>query len=243
MSDAPLLKVSGLTVKYGQLVAVRGVDLEIDRGDIVFIAGPNGAGKSTLLRAIAGDLKSADGTISLHGRDVTNTAPESIARLGFALVPEGREIFQSLSVAENLRIGAYMRNDREGIASDTEFVLTELPELRPLLARPAGLLSGGQQQMLTLGRALMTGASLVAIDEPSLGLAPKVIDRVYDVLIRLRELRGLTLLVAEQSYSRALQVDARLMMLRSGRVAASGAARLLLADGDLESTYFGEVPL
>ncbi len=240
MNQMPLLKVLGLSVNYGQLTALRDVDLDVFPGDIVFVAGPNGAGKSTLLRTIAGDLKAAAGTVRLEGWEATRATPEAIAARGFTLVPEGREIFQSLSVAENLRIGAYRCTDKGTIASDLDFVLGELPELKPFLSRPAGLLSGGQQQMLTLGRALMTRAPLIAIDEPSLGLAPKIIDRIYDVLTRLRTLRGLTLLIAEQSFTRAVQVDARLVMLRSGRVEHAGLARQLVAGGRLESSYFGE---
>ncbi|RVD32206.1 ATP-binding cassette domain-containing protein, partial [Mesorhizobium sp. M4A.F.Ca.ET.020.02.1.1] len=166
-----LLALSDVSVSYGPLTAVRNVTLEVGQGEIVFLAGPNGAGKSTLLRAVAGVLAPSQGKITLAGTPTAGLRSEALVRLGFTLVPEGREIFGSLSVAENLAIGAYLRRDRDGIDEDMDFVLTELPALKPRLRDPAGLLSGGQQQMLAIGRALMTRASLIAIDEPSLGLA------------------------------------------------------------------------
>jgi branched-chain amino acid transport system ATP-binding protein len=234
-----ILSLSDVSVSYGPLTAVRNVSLNVEPGEIVFLAGPNGAGKSTLMRAIAGVLAASQGSIAVAGKLTAGLRSEQIVRLGFTLVPEGRDIFGSLSVAENLAIGAYLRADRDGIAQDMEFVLAELPALKPRLRDPAGLLSGGQQQMLAIGRALMTRASLIASDEPSLGLAPKLIDQVYDILLAVREKRDLTLLIAEQSFIRAVEVDARLLMLRSGDVVRSGKARDLAAERSLEGSFFG----
>ncbi|TPN85594.1 ABC transporter ATP-binding protein [Mesorhizobium sp. CU2] len=234
-----MLSLDDVSVSYGPLTAVRNVSLDIGRGEIVFLAGPNGAGKSTLMRAIAGVLAPSQGKITVAGKSTAGMRSEAVVRLGFTLVPEGREIFGSLSVAENLSIGAYLRRDRAGIEEDMDFVLSELPALKPRLRDAAGLLSGGQQQMLAIGRALMTRAPMIAIDEPSLGLAPKLIDQVYDILLALREKRDLTLLIAEQSFMRAVEVDARLVMLRSGHVVRAGRARDLAAERSLEGSFFG----
>lgn len=234
-----VLELRHLSVSYGQLVAVRGVDLEISKGEVVFIAGPNGAGKSTLMRTIAGILKPSAGTIAVQGMPIGHVSPEVVASHGVTLVPEGREIFTQLTVAENLWLAAYLNRDKAEVRNDLEFVLEQLPELKPMLARPAGLLSGGQQQMVAIGRAIMTRASFVAIDEPSLGLAPKVVDRVYETLMDLRAKRGLTLLIAEQSFARAVQVDARLVMIGGGQVLQDGMARTLLEQDKLENSYFG----
>jgi branched-chain amino acid transport system ATP-binding protein len=234
-----VLSLSGVTVRYGLLTAVRDVSFEIQKKDIVFLVGPNGAGKSTLLRAIAGALPVSQGIVNLMSVPISGLKVEEIVKRGFTLVPEGREVFGSLTVIENLLTGAYLRRDRSAIDQDLEYVLNELPALKPRLRDPAGLLSGGQQQMLAIGRALMTGADLIAIDEPSLGLAPKIIDQVYDILLALRAKRGLTLLVAEQSFMRAVEINAKLVMLRRGHVIGQGWARDLDAGRSLESSFFG----
>lgn len=239
MAEAPVLEVRGLSVHYGPIEALRGVDLTIGRGDLVFVAGPNGAGKSTLLHAIAGTVKPSSGDILLGGTSIGHSQPNSIVGLGFTLVPEGREIFASLKVRENLEIGSYLRRSRVQKAANLAAVLAALPELATMLDRPAGLLSGGQQQMLAVGRALMTDAQFIAIDEPSLGLAPKVTDRVYEVLLDMRKRNGLTLLIAEQSFTRAVLCDARLLMLRSGSVIQSGQAREMSREPEFQSAYFG----
>ncbi|MFK3797123.1 ABC transporter ATP-binding protein [Pseudomonas sp. NPDC088444] len=234
----PCLTVRNLTVNYGPLRAVHGLSLDIAPSELVFLAGPNGAGKSSMMRALAGAVRAA-GTVYIQGQPTLGLTPDKIVATGFTLVPEGRDIFGSLSVEENLRLGAYLRKDRFQIDEDFEFVLDELPALKSRLADPACLLCGGQQQMLTIGRALMTRAKLIAIDEPSLGLAPKVIDQIYEVLMGLRQKRGLTLLIAEQSFNRAIELDARLLMISGGRVVKEGAARELAQNGALEDSYFG----
>ena len=234
-----LLAVEDLVVRYGALTALRGVSLAVEEGEVFFVTGPNGAGKSTLLRAIAGVVRTASGAIRLDGKAIAGETPEAIARRGFSMVPEGRQVFGSLTVEENLRLGAGMRADRAAAARD----LAEVYEVFPMLAErkggPAGLLSGGQQQMLVIARALMTAPRLIAIDEPSLGLAPIVIDQVYALLARLRAERGLTLLIVEQSSTRATMTGGRMALMRSGRVVLEGDARTLGAGDALERAYFG----
>jgi branched-chain amino acid transport system ATP-binding protein len=165
--------------------------------------------------------------------------PEDVVKLGFTMVPEGREIFGTLTVEENLRIGAYARRDWEGVERDFEMIIEELPHLKARLRGPAGLLSGGEQQMLAIGRGLMTAPRLIALDEPSLGLAPKIIDQVYEILLRLQKRRALTLVIGEQNLSRSIRVGARVVVLRSGRAVISGDARSMESDGSLERAYFG----
>ena len=191
-----MLEIDELHVHYGQLSAVRGVSVNVDQGEIVCIVGPNGAGKSTTLQTIAGALSPAAGEIRLGGRSIVNEAPENIARMGVSLVPEGRHVFTRLSVEENIRLGSQMRNDRDGIEDDFERMMTSFPFLRKRLATPGGKLSGGEQQQLVIARALMTRPKIILLDEPSLGLAPIVIDKVYEILLGLRD-TGITLLVVE----------------------------------------------
>ncbi len=234
-----LLAVDDLVVRYGALTALRGVSVRLDEGETFFVTGPNGAGKSTLLKAIAGVVRPAAGSIRLGGREIAGEAPEAIARLGVSMAPEGRQVFGSLSVEENLRVGAGMRRDRAAAAHDLEQIYGVFPMLADRRRGPAGLLSGGQQQMLAIGRALMTAPRLVAIDEPSLGLAPIVIDQVYELLLKLRAERGLTLLIVEQSSTRAMMTGGRMALLRAGRVVLEGDARALGEGDALERAYFG----
>ena len=234
-----LLAVEKISVRYGQLTALRNASIAIAEGETLFITGPNGAGKSTLLKAIAGVVTPRQGSIRFGGRQITGKAPEDIARMGFSMVPEGREVFGSLTIAENLRLGAGMRRDKDQAARDMEQVYAVFPMLKDRKDSHAGALSGGQQQMLAIGRALMAGPRLIAIDEPSLGLAPKVIDDVYATLIRLRDNRGLTLLIVEQSATRAMLTGGRMVLMRSGEVALEGDARELVKGEALRQAYFG----
>ena len=234
-----LLAVEKISVRYGQLTALRNASIAIAEGETLFITGPNGAGKSTLLKAIAGVVTPRQGSIRFGGRQITGKAPEDIARMGFSMVPEGREVFGSLTIAENLRLGAGMRRDKDQAARDMEQVYAVFPMLKERKDSQAGVLSGGQQQMLVIGRALMAGPRLIAIDEPSLGLAPKVIDDVYATLIRLRDNRGLTLLIVEQSATRAMLTGGRMVLMRSGEVALEGDARELVKGEALRQAYFG----
>jgi branched-chain amino acid transport system ATP-binding protein len=234
-----LLAVDEITVRYGRLTALRGVTLSISEGEILFVTGPNGAGKSTLLNAIAGVVPHVSGAITLNGTDLTGVPPESIARRGFSLVPEGRHVFGALTIEENLKVGAGMRADKQEIAGDLEFVYHEFPMLAERRHAAAGMLSGGQQQMLVIGRALMTSPRLMAIDEPSLGLAPKIIDQVYEILARLQAQRKLTLLIVEQSSTRAMMTGGRMILMRGGRIVLEGEARDLVRDERLRQAYFG----
>jgi branched-chain amino acid transport system ATP-binding protein len=234
-----LLHVDGVTVRYKQLVALRKLSMKIDEGETLFVTGPNGAGKSTLLKAIAGVVTPREGQISFNGAQIAGKAPEDIARMGFSMVPEGREVFGGLTIEENLKLGAGMRADKDRAAKDLDLVYAVFPMLKDRRDRAAGVLSGGQQQMLVIGRALMTAPKLIAIDEPSLGLAPKVIDDVYATLLKLRDTRGLTLLVVEQSTTRAMLAGGRMILLRSGAVALEGDARELVKGEALRKAYFG----
>ncbi|ADZ69161.1 ABC transporter ATP-binding protein [Polymorphum gilvum] len=238
-----LLSLSNVTIRYGRLTAVRNVSLSMEEGEILFVTGPNGAGKSSLLRAIAGVTPPAGGRIDLAGNDITGRAPEDIARLGLSMVPEGREVFGSLTVEENLLLGTGMhareRNWRSRAASELELIYDAFPILKERRHGQAGLLSGGQQQMLVIGRALMTNPRLIAIDEPSLGLAPNIIDQVYDRLIALRAQHALSLLIVEQSSTRAMMVGGRMILMRGGEVLLDGDARAMGQSEALQAAYFG----
>ena len=235
--------LSDVTIRYGRLTAVRNVSLSLAEGEILFVTGPNGAGKSSLLRAIAGVTPPAGGRVDFADHDVTGRAPEDIARLGLSMVPEGREVFGSLTTEENLLVGTGMhakeRNWRARVASALEEVYETFPVLKERRHGQAGLLSGGQQQMLVIGRALMTNPRLVAIDEPSLGLAPNVIDLVYERLIALRAQRALTLLIVEQSSTRAMMAGGRMILMRGGEVLLDGDARAMGQSEAMQAAYFG----
>ncbi|MEQ8344006.1 MAG: ABC transporter ATP-binding protein [Sneathiellaceae bacterium] len=233
-----MLNINNITVRYGQLTAVRGVTIKVAQGESVCVVGPNGAGKTTTLLTVSGVLTPAEGTVEFDGGAVTGINPENIARLGISHVPEGRHVFGLLTVEENLKIGTAMRRDRSGVAADIEKVLEYFPRLRERLKQPAGKLSGGEQQMLVIGRALLTRPKLITVDEPSLGLAPKIVDQVYEILERLRQEEGVTLLIVEQSTKRALDHAERLYVLRSGMVQLEGRTADLSA-ADVERAYFG----
>jgi branched-chain amino acid transport system ATP-binding protein len=233
-----LLDIQDLTVRYGGITALRGLNLSVTAGEIVMITGPNGAGKSTLMKSLAGLVKPQEGKIVFDGQLTTGRAPETIAASGFSMVPEGRQVFGSMTVLENLRIGTGMRRNPLAVAADLDYVMDVFPLLRERAHTQAGLLSGGQQQMLVIARGLMTSPRLLAIDEPSLGLAPKVTDQVYEALLRLRQERELTLLIVEQSASRAVMTGGRMVMLREGRVVLEGDPRDLSAE-QMQQAYFG----
>ncbi|MBP0440115.1 ABC transporter ATP-binding protein [Tianweitania sediminis] len=236
-----LLSLTDVSVRYGRLTAVRGVSFSVAENEILFVTGPNGAGKSSLMRAIAGVTHCAAGKITLDGRDITAEKPENIARMGFSMVPEGREVFGSLTVEENLMVGTGMHGGakRGRIADELASVYDTFPILKERRNGQAGLLSGGQQQMLVIGRALMTQPRLIAIDEPSLGLAPNITDQVYERLIALRAERGLTLLIVEQSSTRAVMVGGRMLLMRGGQIVLDGDARALGNSEAIQAAYFG----
>lgn len=238
-----LLSVADVSIRYGRLTAVRNVSFSMAEGEILFITGPNGAGKSSLLRAIAGVTPPATGRIDLGGQEITGQSPEDIARMGLSMVPEGRDVFASLTIEENLLVGTGMhareRGWRERAATELEAVYATFPILKDRRHGQAGLLSGGQQQMLVIGRALMTHPRIVAIDEPSLGLAPNITDQVYERLIALRAERRLTLLIVEQSSTRAMMVGGRMILMRGGQVVLDGDARELGRSDAIQAAYFG----
>ena len=238
-----LLALSNVSVRYGRLTAVRGVTFSLAEGEILFITGPNGAGKSSLLRAIAGVTPPSGGRIDFADHDITGRAPEDIARLGLSMVPEGRDVFGSLTIEENLMVGTGMHSATRGwkarAATELETVYETFPILKERRHSQAGLLSGGQQQMLVIGRALMTNPRIVAIDEPSLGLAPNITDQVYERLIALRAMRKLTLLIVEQSSTRAMLIGGRMMLMRGGEILLDGDARALGQSEAMQAAYFG----
>ncbi len=234
------LGVFDLSVRYGKVPALNDVSLHLNEGERMFISGPNGAGKSSLLRAISGAVATSHGRIEMDGDLLTGRSPEAIARLGLSMVPEGREIFGSLTVEENLRIGTGIRRDRAAIEEDLDEIFSSFPILAERRHARAGALSGGQQQMLAIGRALMTNPKLIMVDEPSLGLAPKIVDQVYDTLVQLQEERGLTLLIVEQSSARAARVGGGMVLLRGGSVVATGNAADFAERDLLKEAYFGQ---
>jgi len=233
-----LLRVSDLHVRYGEISAVRGVSLDVEEREIVCIVGPNGAGKSSTLLAIAGGLQQAEGVVELNGSPLLGRPPETLARLGISLVPEGRHVFGTLTVEENLRLGTKMRKNRSAIEQDVERIFGQFPILKERRRAPAGKLSGGEQQQLVIARALMTGPQIVLLDEPSLGLAPQMVDTVYDILWELRE-QGVTMLVVEQSVERAFDVADRIYVMRTGQIELSGTSEELEDHEDLHQAYFG----
>lgn len=234
------LGVFDLSVRYGKLTALREVSFQVPEGERLFISGPNGAGKSSLLGAIAGEVRAAHGRIEMDGDILSGRVPEAIARRGLSMVPEGRRIFRALSVQENLMVGVGLRRDRSAVPDDLETIYEAFPILGERRNANAGALSGGQQQMLAIGRALMTNPKLMLVDEPSLGLAPKVVDEVYERLCALQAMRGLTLVIVEQSSARAARVGGRMILLRGGRIAGDGDAATFAENDLLKEAYFGE---
>ena len=211
----------------------------VDEGEIVCIVGPNGAGKSSTLLSISGVINPTEGEITFDGKRISGMSPEAVAPAGISQVPEGRHVFTTLNVEENLRIGTNMRKDRSGIEKDFKHVLEIFPVLAERRKQAAGKLSGGEQQMLVIGRALLTNPRMMTIDEPSLGLAPNLVDRVYETLLELRKDRGLTLLIVEQSSERALTAADRLYVLHSGEMQLEGSAAELQDGEKVRQAYFG----
>ena len=235
---APMLETCDLYVGYGSILALHGADLKVHQGELVTICGINGAGKSTFLKAIAGVLKPRSGTIHFKNKDVTGRRPEHLSKLGMALVPEGREIFPSLTVKENLRIGAFRRRIDESYQKDLEDMFTLFPILKERYNQAGGLLSGGEQQMLAIARGLMSNPDLLMMDEPSLGLSPALVDHIFELITELKS-RGITILLVEQNAQRALAIADRAYLLSNGRVRYSGLPQEMADNVDLTSVYFG----
>jgi branched-chain amino acid transport system ATP-binding protein len=232
-----MLRVEGLCTAYGRVSVLKDVTLEVHAGEIVALLGANGAGKTTLMHTISGLHSQLGGSVWLEGTKLDAMSPHRRVGMGLGHAPEGRQVFKPLSVADNLRLGAYRRKDAE-IAADTDMVYAMFPVLGEMRRRVASDLSGGQQQMLAIGRALMSRPKLLLLDEPSLGLAPLLIDQIFEVLVRLRA-QGVTILVVEQNAAAALTVADRGYVLETGRIVHSGTGRALLADPAVRNAYLG----
>ena len=234
----PLLALEKVEVHYGGIRAVKGIDLVVDEGELVCLIGANGAGKTTTLRAITG-LAHAGGRILYAGEEIAGRKTHEIARKGIALVPEGRGVFPQLTIEETLAMGAYTRSDAAGIAADVERVFAHFPRLKERRRQTAGTMSGGEQQMLAIGRALMSRPRLLLLDEPSMGLAPIMVERIFEV-IRQIAAEGVTMLLVEQNARLALEASRRAYVLESGLVTISGAAADLLGNPQVRQAYLGE---
>ncbi|MEI6223399.1 MAG: ABC transporter ATP-binding protein [Deltaproteobacteria bacterium] len=238
MSDT-LLSIRDLVVHYGVIRALSGISLEVPRGKIVALIGANGAGKSTTLRAISGLLRPTSGAIEFQGRSIAGLPSHEIVAKGVAQAPEGRGIFLNLTVKENLDLGAYLRRDRSGVDADRERAYALFPILKERSAQVSGTLSGGEQQMLAVGRALMSRPTLLLLDEPSLGLAPQFVDRIFQVIQEINE-AGVSLLLVEQNANMALQVSHHAYVLETGAIVMQGSGRELLESPEVRKAYLGE---
>ena len=234
-----MLKIKDLHVSYGGIKALRGVDLEVPNGKIVTLIGANGAGKSTTLRTISGLVKAESGSITYDGKELLGLSINKILEQGIAQSPEGRRVFPNLTVLENLKIGAYLRKDRDGIEKDVRWIYELFPRLEERHWQPAGTLSGGEQQMLAVGRALMSRPRLLMMDEPSLGLAPLVVQGIFDI-IRTINRQGVTVLLIEQNANMALKIADYAYVLETGCITKSGTGAALLADESIKEAYLGK---
>jgi branched-chain amino acid transport system ATP-binding protein len=234
-----LLKVSGLKVSYGGIQAVKGIDFEVHEGELVTLIGSNGAGKTTTMKAITGTLGLNAGDIEYMGKSIKGQGPWDLVRQGLAMVPEGRGVFARMTIMENLQMGAYVRKDQNAIEADAEKVFTIFPRLRERRDQLAGTMSGGEQQMLAMGRALMSRPKVLLMDEPSMGLSPIMVDKIFEV-VRDVYAQGVTILLVEQNASRALSVANRAYVMDSGLITMSGDAKQMLADPKVRAAYLGE---
>ncbi len=234
-----MLEVENLTVNYGAIKALHGISLRVDKGAIVTLIGGNGAGKTTTLRAISGMVKPRGGAIRFDGRDITGLRPHEIVGLGLAHSPEGRMVFANLSVLENLQMGAYLQKDKAWVASEMDFVYGMFPRLKERMQQPAGTLSGGEQQMLAIGRALMSRPRFLMLDEPSLGIAPLLVKEIFARLVELNRSRNLPILLVEQNANLALEVSSYGYVLETGNVILADNAQILRANPEVRSAYLG----
>jgi len=239
MTTQTLLKVTGLKVSYGGIQAVKGVDFEVHEGELVSLIGSNGAGKTTTMKAITGILPIAAGTIEYLGKSIRGQRSWDLVKQGLAMVPEGRGVFTRMTIIENLQMGAFIRDDKQEIAVDIEKVFSIFPRLRERRDQLAGTMSGGEQQMLAMGRALMSRPKVLLLDEPSMGLSPIMVDKIFEV-IRDVYAQGVTVLLVEQNASRALAIANRGYVMESGLVTMSGDAKLMLNDPKVRAAYLGE---
>ena len=235
----PMLRVSNLQVSYGGIQAVKGVSFEVFAGELVSLIGSNGAGKTTTMKAITGLLSASAGSIELNALPIHRSKPWDLVKQGLAMVPEGRGVFTRMTIIENLQMGAYSRNDGADIDEDMERIFTTFPRLKERSHQLAGTLSGGEQQMLAMGRALMSRPSLLLLDEPSMGLSPLMVDKIFEV-IQAVSAQGVTIVLVEQNASRALQIAQRAYVMESGVITLSGKASDLLHDPKVRAAYLGE---
>ena len=233
-----LLEVESIDAFYGRIQALRGMSIRVDKGEVVALIGSNGSGKTTTLRTISGLMHPQSGTIRFDGRDITRTGPSRIVEMGICQSPEGRRLFPRMTVGDNLLMGAYTRNDKPGIATDMDRVFTLFPRLKERRTQIAGTLSGGEQQMLAMGRALMASPKLLMLDEPSLGLAPILIETIFSI-VREINAQGVPVLLVEQNASKALEVAHRAYVLETGSIVMTGTGKEVAASEDVQKAYLG----
>ena len=237
---AAMLEMRNVETYYGPIMAIRGVSLRVDEGEIVAVLGANGAGKTTLLKTASGALDNRKGRVIFEGREIQCMDPDKIARMGIAHVPEGREVFPLLSVVENLTLGAYNRRDRSAVSEDMDTVFAYFPVLAEMRDKMACYLSGGQQQMLAIGRGFMSRPKLLMLDEPSLGLSPTLVQEIFDIILRMNREQGLTILLVEQNARVALEVSARGYVMEVGGMVMDGDSRELRDSEDVREFYLGK---
>ena len=233
-----MLKVDNIDVYYGAIHAIKGISIEVPKGEIVTLVGSNGAGKSTTLRTISGLMKPKNGTILFEDKNIVGVAAHKIVGMGLCQVPEGRHVFANMSVMENLELGAYLRNDKDGIARDLEDVFKKFPRLLERKDQISGTLSGGEQQMLAMGRALMSRPRLLLLDEPSMGLAPLLVKEIFNIIKEINE-SGTTVLLVEQNANMALSIADKAYVLETGRIALAGTAQELASSEAVRKAYLG----
>ena len=234
-----MLEVKDLYVSYGMIAALKGISFEVNEGEVIALIGANGAGKTTTLHTLTGLLHAKSGSITFDGKELTKTPAHKIVEMGIAHVPEGRRIFQNLTGLDNLKLGAFTRKDKAGIAKDIEEVYELFPRLAERKTQIAGTLSGGEQQMLAMGRALMSKPKIVLMDEPSMGLSPLLVSKIFDIIEMIRE-RGTTVLLVEQNAKKALAISDRAYVLETGKIVLSGDAHELMNDDSVKKAYLGE---
>ncbi|CCZ04644.1 ABC transporter ATP-binding protein [Bovifimicola ammoniilytica] len=234
-----MLKIEDLYVSYGMINAIKGVSFEVNEGEVVSLIGANGAGKTTILHTITGLLKPKSGSVMFEGKELTTTPAHEIVKLGMAHVPEGRRVFADLSVYDNLMLGAYTRKDKNEIAKTLEMVYERFPRLEERKKQTAGTLSGGEQQMLAMGRALMSKPRIILMDEPSMGLSPLFVNEVFDIIKKISA-SGTTVLLVEQNAKKALSISDRAYVLETGKIALTGKASDLINDDKIKKAYLGE---
>lgn len=233
-----MLEIDDINVYYGAIHAIKGISLKVEQGEIVTLIGANGAGKSTTLRTVSGLLKPKSGSIKFEGQEIGGVPAQNIVRLGISQVPEGRRIFANMTVLENLELGAYIRDDKDGIEQDMKMVFERFPRLEERISQEAGTLSGGEQQMLAMGRALMSRPRLLLLDEPSMGLAPLLIKEIFSIIKDINA-TGTTVLLVEQNANMALSIANRAYVLETGRITLSGDAKELAASESVRKAYLG----